>query len=102
MFVDLTGKLSSRRRREISDAIREVLIRQWDPIGVKDMPEAADEYDGYIGSVHRLLASNADAQQIAKLLATIQTENMGLPQEAESLLGVAERLLAINVRPEEV
>src|SRR5690349_10296109 len=100
MFLDLTGKLSSRRRRAISDAIREVLMHHWDPIGVEGVPEAADEYDGYIG-VYRLVASKADAQRIAKHLATIQTEMMGLPQKTENLVGVAERLLAINVGPEE-
>ena len=99
MFIDLTGKLSSRRRREISDAIREVLMDQWDPIGVKGIPEAADEYDGYIGGVYRLLVSMADAQQIANHLAAIQTKNMGLPQKAENLVTLAERLRSINVEP---
>jgi hypothetical protein len=31
---------------EIETKIRPVLMEDWDPIGVSDVPEAADEYDG--------------------------------------------------------
>jgi hypothetical protein len=29
-------------------AIHDVLLNEWDPIGVNDAPEARDEYDNYI------------------------------------------------------
>lgn len=29
----------------------------WDPIGVKDEPNAQDEYDSYLGGVYELLVS---------------------------------------------
>ena len=48
-----------KRAREVQNAIREVLIREWDPIHIQDVPEAQDEYDGYVGGVYRLLAGGA-------------------------------------------
>jgi hypothetical protein len=41
--------------RRYRTAIRAVLMQEWDPIGVADTPEAADEYDVYISKVHGLL-----------------------------------------------
>ena len=91
-------KEALRRAQEIEDAIRRVLLHDWDPIGVADVPEAADEYDSYIGAVYRLLASGADEQQLAVHLAAIQTDRMGLPQAPEYLIHVARRLLGINFK----
>jgi len=33
------------RIREIQNKIRRVLMNEWDPISINDLPEAADEYD---------------------------------------------------------
>jgi hypothetical protein len=75
-----------------------MFIHHCDPIGIDGVPEAADEYDSYIGGVYRLLASKVDADQIAK---HIETESMGLTHKSKNLVGVAERLMSINVGPEE-
>ncbi len=49
------------RAREIQRSIAEVLLRNWDPIGVRNVPQAQDEYDAYVGGVYRLIASGATA-----------------------------------------
>jgi len=54
-----------KRARGIQQQIREVLLRQWDPIHVGDEPQAHDEYDGYIGAVYRLLANGAEPIVVA-------------------------------------
>jgi hypothetical protein len=36
--------------REVRRAIRRVFLEVWDPIGVRDEPNAQDECDGYIRS----------------------------------------------------
>lgn len=90
-------KDSLRRSREIADAIRQILLHDWDPIGIGTKDGPIDEYDSHIGGVYRLLASHADAAQVAAHLASIQTDRMGLPRGAESLIQVANRLLAIDV-----
>jgi hypothetical protein len=65
----------SRRRRV---AVRRVLADKWDPIGVSDTPEAADEYDMYIGGVCELLDNHATLDQIAGYLEKIEVQRMGL------------------------
>jgi hypothetical protein len=51
---------------------------RWDPIGVKDASEAADEYDGYRGGVIQLLRSGASGKEIAEYLSRVEQESMGL------------------------
>jgi len=55
---------------------------EWDPIGVAGIPEAADEYDSYMGVVGRKLREGATADQIAAYLTDISEEYMGLGPSA--------------------
>jgi hypothetical protein len=54
--------------RRVRVAIRHVFLEVWDPIGVKDAPEARDEYDGYIGRVFELLVTGGNDQEIIDYL----------------------------------
>ena len=88
------------RSKEIQAAIREVLYRDWDPIGVAgEWPE--DEYDSYIGPVYRLLVSTPSRDAVAQELKRIEAEHLGFEgTKAEDLLTVADKLLAIDLRVE--
>ena len=89
------------RAREIQRSISEVLLRNWDPIGVRDVPQAQDEYDAYVGGVYRLIASGATARQIAEHLARVEAEQLGFPYtDPKMLVPVAEKLLRLNVKLE--
>ena len=92
-------KPREERAREIQRQIGEVLLRHWDPVGVANVPEAQDEYEAYVGSVYRLLASGASAQQIAEHLVDIETHQLGFKDtEVGMLIPLAERLKRLNVR----
>src|SRR2546422_833310 len=73
-------------------------VRVWNPIGIRDVPEAQDEYDSYVGGVYRLLADGAAAVEVAKHLARIEGEQMGLPSSADVRLSVATKLCGLNVK----
>ena|SRR5882672_3034361 len=89
------------RAREIQRSIGEVLLRNWDPIGIKDEPQAQDEYDSYIGGVYRLIAGGASARQLAEHLAQVEAEQLGYRDtDPKMLIPVAEKLLRLNVRLE--
>ena len=88
----------TRRAREIQDAIRTILLREWDPLDVIDLPGAQDEYDGYIGSVYSWLAAGHSATEVADQLAALEVEILGFSTSAEALLPVATNLCALNVR----
>ncbi len=96
--------MSSREAyRQVWEKIRGVLMNEWDPIGVSDIPEAADEYDSYIGVVYRLIVEGSPASKIAEYLRWVEVERMGLtdhrgaPLLAESVRNsVAESLSGLK------
>lgn len=58
--------------------IRKILLTEWDPIGVSDIP-AQDEYDAYADTVFGMLANQtASVDAIAQYLFKIANEHMGL------------------------
>jgi len=64
------------RSREIRREIRRVLMAEWDPIGVNDIPQAADEYDSYMAGVYELLERGASEAEISAHLREIEVERM--------------------------
>lgn len=81
----------------IQNEIREVLYRNWDPIGVSgDSPD--DEYDSYIGGVYRVLTGTRSISDLTEYLHLVEKERIGVvPSERKSLVPIAELLLAIEV-----
>jgi len=74
--MDGRNKYQSRENRA---KVREVLMREWDPIGVCDEPEAQDEYDAYVGKVYvMLMDERASAEMIAAYLVDVATVLMGM------------------------
>ena len=90
-------KIDKAESRSIRVQIRHVLLEIWDPIGVKDEPNAQDEYDGYLGGVYQLLVEGASDDSIADHLCRIVTENMGL--EAAKKSDMAETVQALRQIP---
>jgi len=88
----------NQRAREIQESIRQVLLQDWDPIGVSEVPEAQDEYDSYVGGVYRLLASGASEDEIIGHLYRIEADTVGMPvADREALRAVAGKLTKLNV-----
>jgi hypothetical protein len=53
-------------------------MREWDPVGVRDVPDAQDEYDAYVGKTYVMLVDdNADAEDIEHYLRSVEG-HMGL------------------------
>lgn len=63
--------------------IQIALYWAWDPIGVRGIEEAADEYDMYAPRVLELLKSQAPVQQIADYLTNVVRDRMELPTRPE-------------------
>ncbi|HEY1732730.1 MAG TPA: hypothetical protein VGG15_13325 [Terriglobales bacterium] len=64
--------------RRIRGEIRRVLIEVWDPIGVKDEPNAQDEYDCCLAALYEFLLTAASDETIEKYLRRTVTDHMGL------------------------
>jgi hypothetical protein len=93
-----TSESREKRAAEIQDAIRQILYRDWDPIGVCGAaPE--DEYDSYIGGVYRILASSRSEEALIQFLAGAVEDLIGSREsEPDRMRVVARRLLALDVR----
>jgi len=90
---------AQQRAKQIQDQIRSILMRDWDPIGVGEIPEAWDEYDGYIGGIYRLLYSRASVEEVALHLHEIVIGPIGLSSEGvKDHLEVARKLCILDVR----
>ena len=80
-------------RRDGEAAVRRLLVARWDPIGVADVPEAADEYDSYVLRLGGQLRQGARVEELAAYLSSVRTESMGLDPDPAADLAVAQRLL---------
>jgi len=85
-----------KRAAEIQGAIRQVLYREWDPIGVCGAgPD--DEYDSYIGGVYRLLSTSRSEEALIEFLSSIESD-LACSTSSETLRSVVDKLLALDVK----
>jgi hypothetical protein len=75
-------------------------METWDLIGVRDVPEAQDEYDAYVGKLYvMLMDEDASCETIAAYLYDVATVRMGFsshPELAASSAFAAEQLMALR------
>jgi uncharacterized protein (DUF2236 family) len=81
-------------KRRGAGRLRHLLMAEWDPIGVRGVPQARDEYDSYLGLLADRLRTGTPAERIADLLAEIRTETMEMPPAADADMRTARTLLA--------
>jgi hypothetical protein len=84
------------RAKRYHESIRAVLLREWDPIGVAHVPQAQDEYDGYVPEIYTMLIRHSSPQQVFEHLWWIETQHMGLCGNRRKTEAIAERLCAIR------
>lgn len=87
------------RAKRYHEAIRKAFLTEWDPIGVREIREAQDEYDGYVGSVYKLLIQRSPVSKIFDYLWWLETEQMGLAGDRPTTQRFAERLARL---PDEI
>lgn len=87
---------------QVESAIRRVLMAKWDPIGINDEPQAADEYDGYIWGIYGLLKRDAGNEEIAEHLLKIETERMGLTDREGKPFASLHALLSVAAELREI
>ncbi len=83
------------KRSQLFDRVRDALLNEWDPIGIQDFAEAADEYDSYAADLCELLGRNASVTEVFKYLWQLETEHMSLRGEKRRTEDFASRLLEI-------
>ena len=72
------------------DAIRRILMSEWNPIGCR-VPD--DEYDGYIPQIYLLMQMQVTIDELAPHLQEIETQCMCLAERPDVNRHVAQSLL---------
>jgi hypothetical protein len=86
----------ANRARDAHAQIKQILLAQWDPIGVAEFPEAQDEYDAYVSEVYRLLSRRAGIDEIFTYLWWLETQHMGLSGDRQRTEEIAKRLYELT------
>jgi len=68
----------SKRDNELLSRVDEVLHYLWDPIGIRGVPAARDEYSSYAGVVFSLLKRSAGIDEICEYLRKIKVVHIGI------------------------
>jgi hypothetical protein len=83
--------------RRIRSEIRHVLLRCWDPIGIRDEPNAQDEYDSYLGGIYEMLVGGATDEEIAHHLWRIIEERIEIHPQSGATERTIRELRAIQI-----
>jgi len=75
----VTSGRDKYQSRENRKRVRDLFMREWDPIGVAGSPQAADEYDSYASKAYvMLMDEDADQDAITEYLFEVVSSDMGL------------------------
>jgi hypothetical protein len=90
-----------KRAADIQDSIRQILYRDWDPIGVcGSAPE--DEYDSHIAPIYRILAGSRSEDELVEFLHRTARDTIGMASDTiehfELGRPIARTLLELDVR----
>jgi len=72
--------------------VKDILLADWDPIGIRDVPQAADEYDGYVTSVVEKIIAGSSVAELSEHLLEIERKAMGLSGDGDRAWSVAVKL----------
>ena len=79
----------------VSKKVREILLNDWDPIGIAGIRQAADEYDRYVAPIARMVVAGNSILDLSKYLIGIEVETMGLNGNHDRARSVAVKLRSI-------
>lgn len=98
MSDDARHRELKKKLKYLLSRVREILMRDWDPIGASREPNAQDEYDRY--AMHlcsRLLDEASTEAEVAVYLAQIETESMELrPPNREAIERTVDALMSLK------
>ncbi len=76
--------------------IREVLLHDWDPLGLDDVAGKPDDYDEVAREVHAILTGpEASAERIAAYLRWVERERMHLQRRPGMATEAAEKVMGL-------
>jgi hypothetical protein len=81
--------------KSLEASVRRILLQEWDPIGIRDVPEAQDEYDSYVFEICAMLREGKTTGKLYEHLRWIESERMGLDGDARHTEWIAKMLTSL-------
>jgi hypothetical protein len=78
--------------------VRQLLLQDWDPVGIRDVAAAQDEYDLYVDPIARIVERGESEEAITKYLLELEFDITGMQGDIERTRRVAKRLCALRER----
>jgi len=91
----MKNKLTEQEKK-LYRQVDEVLHYMWDPIGVRGIAQARDEYYSYLPQVFSRLVNNGTTEDIASYLVAAERDSMGLTPDKGNAMNIAETLLGLK------
>ena len=89
----------TKRAAELQDSIRQILLTDWNLLDVDLSPDHEDEYDVYIGPIHRMLAENCSKESLIQFMYKLENDDLGTSlTRPEFLQPIARKLLTLNIK----
>lgn len=85
-----------RAKQFLMEEIQKILLKEWDPIGIQDIPEAQDEYGSYVSDIYKLIQSKRTESEVFDYLWGIETEHMGLSGDKKHTQTIAHKLFKLS------
>ena len=76
--------------------LRSVLMNEWDPIGIRRVPECWNEYDRYLKRVATLIHEGSTDQRLFSYLNWVEKDQMGVRGHKKRLRKVIASLRAVG------
>ena len=94
--ISVSMKLTPKKVKQTSKAIRDILLMYWDPIGIyKSGPD--DEYDSYIWPIFKLIRNGVDITEMTDYLYNLENDIVGsFPANKEQIVLAAEKLVSLK------
>lgn len=82
---------------KIEKKVKEILMNDWDPIGIKSNPNAKAEYDTFALRIIGMLYNGANESQIREYLNQVTSKELDLAINDEVSRRVSKKLVELNL-----
>lgn len=77
--------------------VKDILMNDWDPIGIKNNPNAKAEYDEYALRIVGMLYSGSNENKIVEYLNMVVAQDLGLPVNDVISKMVSKKLIGLEL-----
>lgn len=90
--------MQSKHNRDASllHAIHKILLKEWDPLGIRRIPALRDEYDDYLPTIFKLIQEDSSESEIFEYLWWVEQKVLEKKGRKEHTLKIAKMLKAIE------